>query len=206
MFAGHYAPAIVLHRRYPDVALWKLFVAVQAVDVLFWGLAATGVERMHVDPAAEGNLALGLDFMPWSHSLAAAIGWAALVAGATRSRAGLVLAVAVASHWFFDLPVHLADLPLAAGDGLRVGFGLWAWPVAAWALEVGVVGLAAVGAERRVVGLAALLVAVQTLQAFVIPLPKTVVGLAITCEVSYLAFAGIAWAAMRGVDARRGLS
>lgn len=197
MFAGHYAPALALHRRFPDVPLWQLFVAVQGVDVLFWGLAATGVERMHVDPAAAGNLGLILEYMPWSHSLAAAAGWAAVTAVATRSRAGLVLAVGVASHWFCDLPVHLGDLPLAAGDGVRVGFGLWSQPVVAWALEVGLVGLAAIGASRPVLALAALLIVVQTLQAFVVPLPGTVGALALTCEASYLGFAVLAWAAAR---------
>jgi hypothetical protein len=197
LFAGHYAPAIALHRRFPEVPLWQLFLAVQGVDVLFWGLAATGVERMRVDANAAGNLGLILEYMPWSHSLVAAVGWAAVTALATRSRAGLVLAAGVASHWFCDLPVHLGDLPLAAGEGVRVGLGLWAHPVAAWALEVGLVTVAALGAERRVAALAALLIVVQTLQTFVVPLPSGVGALAATCEASYAGFAVLAWLARR---------
>jgi hypothetical protein len=37
----------------------------------------------------------------------------------------LVVGLAVASHWFLDLIVHLPDLPLAGDDSARVGLGLW---------------------------------------------------------------------------------
>lgn len=194
MFTGHYAPAFVLHRRFPDVPLWQLFLGAQAVDVLFWGLVAAGVERMHVDPTAEGSLGLVLEFMPYSHSLVAAGGWGLATAVALRGeRRGIVLAVAVASHWLCDLPMHLGDLPLAAGDGARVGLGLWTWPWAAWALECGLVGLSVLGADRRLMGLAAGLIALQTLQSFVVPLPPDTLNLALTSEVSYLLLAAAAW-------------
>jgi hypothetical protein len=45
------------------------------------------------------------------------------------------VAAVVASHWFLDLAVHRADLTLAGGDA-KLGFGLWNYPVAAWALEM----------------------------------------------------------------------
>ena len=193
MFTGHYAPAFALNRRFPEVALWKLFLGVQAVDILFWGLAVAGVERMHIDPTQKGPLVLVLEFMPFSHSLVAALGWAALCALALRSREGLVLAVAVASHWLCDLPMHLGDLPIASGDGLRVGFDLWSHPVAAWAFECGLVILSVLGAQKRLWKLAGILVAVQTLQSFLVPLPTSLPQVAAMSEASYLGFALLAW-------------
>jgi len=35
MFIGHYAPALVLQRARPSIALWVLFVAVQVLDVVW---------------------------------------------------------------------------------------------------------------------------------------------------------------------------
>ena len=48
--------------------------------------------------------------------------------------AGLVSG-AVFSHWILDLIVHRPDLPLY-GNGLKVGLGLWNYPIAALALEI----------------------------------------------------------------------
>ncbi|HMV66676.1 MAG TPA: hypothetical protein PKA64_07490, partial [Myxococcota bacterium] len=108
MFTGHFAPAFALHRRQPDAPLWALFLAAQGVDVLFWGLAAAGVERMHVDPSRAGSLGLVLEFMPYSHSAVAAVGWGtATWAALGRDHRAAALGLAVASHWLCDLPMHL---------------------------------------------------------------------------------------------------
>lgn len=85
---------------------------------------------------------LDLDYMPYTHSLAAAILWsvgAGLVYRAWRSSdgwlgAGLVGGV-VFSHWVLDLLVHRPDLALY-DDTLKVGLGLWNYPVIASALEI----------------------------------------------------------------------
>jgi hypothetical protein len=200
MFTGHYAPALALHRRFPEVALWKLFLGVQAVDVLFWALAVPGVERMHIDPSQAGPLALVLEYMPISHSLAATLGWAGLVGlsirlvrGAGRGREALAVGLAVGSHWFCDLPMHLGDLPIATSDGPKTGFGLWAHPVAAWAFECGLLALSAIGVRRRVQVLVGALLVIQTVQTFLVPLPTSVLAVAAMSEASYLGFAAAAW-------------
>ena len=47
----------------------------------------------------------------------------------SRSKRGAVLVgVAVFSHWPLDLVVHRLDLPLY-DNALKVGFGLWDYPV-----------------------------------------------------------------------------
>jgi len=37
----------------------------------------------------------------------------------------LVVALAVFSHWLFDLIVHTPDLPLWSDASPKLGFGLW---------------------------------------------------------------------------------
>ena len=202
MFAGHYAPAYALAR--PGVPLWKLFFAAQAVDVLFFGLVALGVESLVIDPTKAGNLALTLAWMPWSHSLVAAVGWALLLGLATRSwEVGAV----TASHWVLDLPMHLGDLPLVAGGGPRVGLGLWAWPAAALSFELLLLAAAVAiyarrAGARRAVGLGLALLAVQAVESLLLPLPTVAWQVAAMSEASYLGFTGLAWWAERGGAAR----
>jgi hypothetical protein len=200
MFAGHYAPAFALKSRFREVPLWQLFVAVQAVDILFFVLVPLGIERAHVDPTRAGLLALQLDYMPWSHSLLAALVYAGIVAGIGRSRASVALGLAILSHWLCDLPMHTPDLPLAAGDGLRVGLGLWTYPLLAFGFEASlIVACFALywRVERRAAWLCALLVVVQAVNALVLPLPQSSLALAALSEGSYVAFAAVAWWAER---------
>ncbi|MEI9902604.1 MAG: hypothetical protein WDN06_00415 [Asticcacaulis sp.] len=54
-------------------------------------------------------------------------------------RSAIVLALVSFSHWLLDLIVHRADLPILpgnAGNLPRLGFGLWAEPGMAAALEL----------------------------------------------------------------------
>lgn len=193
MFMGHYAPALALKGRFPDIPAWHLFLAVQAVDVLFFALVPIGVEHLSIDSSQPGSLALVLGYMPFSHSLVATLLWALVPVLALRSREGIALGLAVASHWFLDLPMHVHDLPILTGEGLRVGFGLWRHPIAAWAFEIGLLVAAAWPLARRWQAVCALLVVVQTLQTLVVPLPTSVPALAAMSEASYLAFAALAW-------------
>jgi len=78
--------------------------------------------------------------LPWTHSLAAAIGWGILFAGVyflrSRYAAGAVtLFFGVVSHWLFDFFVHRPDLPLWPG-GPKVGLGLWNYPRATIIVEL----------------------------------------------------------------------
>lgn len=139
MLAGHYASAFVAKAASPRTPLWVLLLAAQFVDI-FWVIAIlTGIEHARLDPSLASN-PLVLDYMPWTHSLLASLGWAAVAfVAATRvlamdtKQAALVAAVVV-SHWFLDLPVHRPDLTLAGGDA-KLGLALWNYPIAAWGLE-----------------------------------------------------------------------
>lgn len=144
MFVGHYGPAFVARGLAPAVPLWLAFLAVQAIDVIWAGLVLAGVEKVRIVPGITASSPLDLYYMPWSHSLAAALAWAAATALAVRLavpgagwRGAGVLGAAAFSHWLLDLLVHRPDLPLY-DDTLKVGLGLWNFPLPAFLLEVAV--------------------------------------------------------------------
>jgi hypothetical protein len=203
MLIGHYAPAFVLARTRPAPPLWVLFLAVEAVDILWSVLVLAGVERVRVVPGFSASNALDLYYMPYSHSLAATIAWALLAALAwwlaTRSRpAAVVIGVAVASHFVGDLIVHLPDLPLAAGDGPKLGLGLWRWRFLALAVEGGLFVAAGIFWWRERGGMrGAILVgvmAVVLVVSFFVPTPPTPAAMAATGLGLYAALAlAAAW-------------
>ncbi len=210
MLIGHYAPALVLHRARPSIPLWALFVAAQAVDVLWGVFVLTGVEHVRMTPGFTESNPLDLYDMPFSHSLVAAVVWSvgfALLWRAFRSAKewrgeALIIALAVASHFVLDLVVHVRDLPIASAQGTKLGLGLWNHRELALLVEAGVfVGAAIVWWQRRdnrrpraalVLGaMTALLVA-----SFYIPAPATPAMMAMTGLATYAACAAAAWWAM----------
>lgn len=148
MLVGHYAAALAAKAAEPRAPLWIYVAGCQLLDIAWGVLVASGVERARFDPALPGS-PLDLAHMPWSHSLPAALLWAALASLAGRAllrlpwRAALVLGAVVLSHWLLDLIVHRPDLALWPG-GPEAGLGLWNLPVAEAALEVGLLALAGV--------------------------------------------------------------
>jgi hypothetical protein len=147
MYVGHYAPALLLKARFPEVPLWALFLGAQGVDFLFDGLVMLGVEKLEIHEGVAGPLALGLIWMPYSHSLLSALvfgaGAAAVGAASGRARVGVAMGLAIASHWFGDLLVHGPDLHLGLGAEPRWGLGLWHYPVLSFGVEVLLLGACA---------------------------------------------------------------
>jgi len=47
----------------------------------------------------------------------------------------LFVGLAVFSHWILDLVVHVPDLPLWSDTSIKLGFGLWNYPVVTFTLE-----------------------------------------------------------------------
>ncbi len=203
MLAGHYAPALVLKRHTARVPLWALFVAVQAVDFLFFFLVFAGAEEaaLHPGELPKFSVALGI----WSHSLGMTLIYCAVVAGvgalAGYRREGGILALAVGAHWVLDLLVHVPDLPLWMDQGSAVGLGLWRLPVVPWLLECAL--LVAAGAylvrgavpvrRKRIWSLVAGLCVLQTLSEYVIPLPPTQAQLGISALAVYVGASAAAW-------------
>jgi hypothetical protein len=130
MIVGHFAVGLGAKRWVPSLSLGTAFIAVQWADLLFATLLALGVERVAIEPGL--TAASPFDFLryPFSHSLVAGLVWAALFAAVAlllrRPKAvAVALALLVFSHWLLDWVTHRPDLPLAFGDGPRVGLGLW---------------------------------------------------------------------------------
>jgi hypothetical protein len=205
MLAGHYAAAYALKATRPAVPLWALFVAVQAVDIVFFVLAITGVEGLAVNPGADGPLAMNLVHIPYTHSLALNLAYAGAIAVAgvlaKRTVLGVVLAAALLSHWSFDLFVHMRDLPLTVAGTTKVGLGLWQYPLLALLLEVGLVVVAYAvlrralphGPSRRWADIgAALLIVIQLIYVFGPP-PGSVTQMAIAAEGIYIVMAVLAY-------------
>lgn len=130
MFIGHYAVGFAAKRFAPQASLGALMAAPLLLDMLWPVFLLLGWEQVRIDP---GNTTFTpLDFVsyPYSHSLAATLGWATLFALLyyliAHYRAGAIaIWIGVVSHWFFDLVVHRPDLPLYPGGQTRVGLSLW---------------------------------------------------------------------------------
>ena len=140
MFAGHFAVACAAKRFAPRTSLATLIVAAQFLDLLWPWLVIAGIERVSLAPAG-GPYPLEFDHYPWSHSLAMAVFWGLVFAGAygwVRKdwRAARVVGALVVSHWFLDLLTHFPDLPLAPATTARFGLGLWGHPLLALAFEL----------------------------------------------------------------------
>ena len=129
MFIGHYAVALAAKRAAPRTSLGTLFVAAQLADMLWPILLLLGWEHAHFEAGPNPFLVLWLDSIPISHSLLTLIAWGALFAGLYHrrtgyTRGGLVVALAVVSHWILDFVSHRPDMPLYPG-GAKLGLGLW---------------------------------------------------------------------------------
>ena len=210
MFVGHYSFSFAGKSAEKRIPLWLLFIAVQFIDVLWSIFVLLGIEKVRIVPGITASNALDLYYMPYTHSLAGVLCWSALayvVCQMTPSlrgvRTGLILAAAVFSHWILDLIVHRPDLALYDSVG-KMGFGLWNYRGAAFALEMAVLfGGAAmlyrIAAHRvRLIGFVVFLAALQVFGTFFFPPPPSDHAAAMTALGSYVLLALIAWWVDRG--------
>jgi len=199
MFVGHYGVSFTAKKAEPAIPLWVLFIAVQLLDVLWAPLVLLGIEKVRIVPGITASNPLDLYYMPYTHSLVAAIGWsvvAFLVYRAVRPappRAAAIVGVAVFSHWMLDFLVHRPDLPLYDNTA-KVGLGLWNLPAVALGLEAlllfGAMWLYLRHAARRTAMLA-FGVVMLAIQAYVFfgPPPASDKAAAATALIAYAVFA-----------------
>src|SRR5262249_2739099 len=116
LFVGHYGVGFAGKKNAPSTPLWMLFLAVQLLDVIWAPLVLLGIEKLSIVPGITKSNALFLYYMPYTHSLVAAVLWSAVAfvvyrffAGREKEREALVVAVAVFSHWVLDFLVHRPD-------------------------------------------------------------------------------------------------
>jgi membrane-bound metal-dependent hydrolase YbcI (DUF457 family) len=143
MFIAHFGVGFGAKSAAPRVSLGSLFLAAQFIDLVWPTLLLLGIERVNIISDGSRNPPLDFVFYPYSHSLIAVIGWAALFAViyfvVRHSRIGaFVLGLAVVSHWLLDLVVHYPDLPLYPGNSILLGFSVWSSPFIAMVLELSI--------------------------------------------------------------------
>ena len=143
MFAiNHAATALLLKRRWPDLALTPLLLSVQIMELLWVLLNFLGIERTTTDAVVRDVSDIHLAYMPFSHSIATMVGAAVLAAviGKVigRPKLGVAFGLGILSHLILDLITHNGDIPLAPiADAPRYGTYLYArLPGAAFALEL----------------------------------------------------------------------
>ena len=117
MFVGHYGISFSAKRVEPSIPLWVLFLAVQLLDVLWAPLILLGIEKVRIVPGFTASNPLDLYYMPYTHSLVAAILWSCagglayrFLARPSRSRASFVIGLAVFSCSGYR-PTSSSDLP-----------------------------------------------------------------------------------------------
>jgi hypothetical protein len=214
LFTGHYSFSFAgkaLAGKSGDqnsdkrIPLWLLFIAVQFIDVLWSIFVLLGIEKVRIVPGITASNALDLYYMPYTHSLLGVLCWSALAYVACQlvpslrgKRSGLILAGAVFSHWILDLIVHRPDLALYDSVG-KMGFGLWNYRGAAFALEMAVLLCGAAVLYRTVVhkvrlaGFVVFLAALQVFGTFFFPPPPSDHAAAMTALSLYVVLALIAW-------------
>jgi membrane-bound metal-dependent hydrolase YbcI (DUF457 family) len=147
VIAGHFGFAAAVKAKAPAVPLWALMLACQWLDVVFVFLYIAGVERLEPIPAApSGAFGAVIIHADYTHSLIGAALLSGLfgIVAAVRygARSGSILGLVAMSHWFLDLIVHRADMPIIPGGGATVshlGFGLWRFPEISAGLELAIV-------------------------------------------------------------------
>ncbi len=147
VIAGHFGFAAAVKARAPATPLWALMLGAQWLDVLFVPLLLCGVERLEpvqgARPGAYGGAVIHADY---THSFVGAVLLSTLFGSLFLSRYGsrsaVTLGLVALSHWFLDLPLHRADLPVLPGNWgnlPKLGFGVWQYPAVSAGLELAIV-------------------------------------------------------------------
>ena len=138
MFAvDHAATALLLKRRFPSVSLTPVLVSVQAMELAWVGLNYLGIERTTTASSVRSVVDIHLAYMPFSHSVATAVGgallaWLVIEKGLGRPLVGRAIGLGVVSHLVLDVMTHARDIALwpgstfpALGMGLYDGAPMW---------------------------------------------------------------------------------
>lgn len=130
MFIGHFGLSFAAKKAAPKVSLAILFIATQFVDIVWPFLLISNVEKVAVVPGYTETNAFEFVYYPYTHSLLMNMVWGVITGilywlFKRDKRGAVVVGLCVLSHWFLDLIVHTADLPLSPFSDYKVGFGLW---------------------------------------------------------------------------------
>jgi len=128
MGVGHLAAGLMLKRVEPRINLGVLFFATLLLDFLLGVFYCIGIEKAYV-PSNYSQLHYLTFSFPYSHGLVASFIWSLLIfllaAWQRNSGIGIVLAIAVFSHFILDFIVHVPELPVVGPNSYKLGLGLW---------------------------------------------------------------------------------
>lgn len=205
MFVGHYGVSFAARSVDRTIPLWVLFLAVQFLDVLWAPCILLGIEKVRIVPGITASNPLDLYYMPYTHSLVAALLWSCaggfayqFVARPARHQASALVGVAVFSHWILDFVVHRPDLPLY-DNSAKVGLGLWNAPALAFGLEAtllfGGLWFCFRGRLAHSLGTQAFGVLMLAIQAYIFFGPPLTSDreAALTALIAYVVFAAVIW-------------
>jgi hypothetical protein len=143
MFAvDHAATALLVKRRYPSAPLTPILLSVQAMELAWVGLNYAGIERTTTEATVRSVADVHLVYMPYSHSVATAVGaailaWLIIERGLGRAVLGRAVGLGIVSHLVLDLATHGHDIVLWPGRSTpKLGLGLYeAAPLVAFIVE-----------------------------------------------------------------------
>jgi hypothetical protein len=144
MFAvDHAATALLIKRRFPSVSLAPMLLSVQAMELAWVGLNYLGIERTTTEASVRSVADIHLAYMPFSHSVATAVGgallaWLVVERGLGRPLLARAIGLGIVSHLVLDLVTHAQDIVLWPGSTLpALGLGLYdRAPMWGFALEM----------------------------------------------------------------------
>lgn len=205
MFVGHYGVSFAAKRVEHSIPLWVLFLAAQYLDVLWAPFVLFGIEKVRIVTGFTGSNPFDLYYMPYTHSLAAALFWSfacglvyKIVARPSHWRASAIIGLTVFSHWVLDFISHRPDLPLY-DNSAKVGLGLWNAPALAFGVEalllLGGLWLYLRGRVAGSFGTLIFTLAMLGIQAYIFfgPPPTSDRALALTALIGYAGFAAMIW-------------
>ena len=141
MFIGHFGVGFAAKPVAKSTSLGTLFFAGQFIDLLWPTFLFLGWESVKIVPGATALTPLVFSHYPISHSLLAVTLWSILFGSLyfiirRRILAAIICIALVSSHWFLDALTHQPDLPIYPNGTIKIGLGLWNYPVAAVLVEL----------------------------------------------------------------------
>lgn len=130
MGVGHLAAGLMLKRAESRINLGFLFFGALLSDFLLGIFYWIGIEKAYI-PENYSQLHYMTFTFPYSHGLLASLISSLLVfllavwQWNNGLRIGIILAIAVFSHFILDFIVHVPGLPVAGPNSYKLGLGLW---------------------------------------------------------------------------------
>ncbi|MBL8019830.1 MAG: hypothetical protein JNM27_09210 [Leptospirales bacterium] len=214
MLIGHLGVGLAAKKLDSRVPLWVLLVAAVFVDLINCFFLFIGVEVVRVAPGYTAWVPLELVSIPWTHSLALQLFWAAFACGAVLgfarskkienpTKVALLLGGVVFLHYFCDALVHVRDLALWPGS-IKIGLGLWNYPLISNTIEIAFFGggLLLYAAAMRssaphalayVIGFAAINISLQVASGFIPPYTTNVAVVALNLLFTFVLLIALGW-------------